>query len=209
MKWVLYLKDSSASRNYFWRTLFLPSPTIQHYPPGPLALGLAFHLSNLSSEQVQSGINIHVTGNTCCFDTSGYDKKKSITQQLSPLLLSNSVSKSHRMEDGGLRKAGRKCGGDTLWNSNLEQHVWLTYISPLGPEDCPGRHTHKKKKQDMIKMGYITSTHIHKYMTTSNFCRSLLFMYLFRSCAHSFPYLAYFRWNLKVSGVPYFLKSKL
>lgn len=41
-------------------------------------------------------------------------KKKSITQQLSPLLLSNSVSKSHRMEDGGLRKAGRKCGGDTL-----------------------------------------------------------------------------------------------
>lgn len=177
MKWVLYLKDSSASRNYFWRTLFLPSPTIQHYPPGPLALGLAFHLSNLSSEQVQSGINIHVTGNTCCFDTSGYDKKKSITQQLSPLLLSNSVSKSHRMEDGGLRKAGRKCGGDTLWNSNLEQHVWLTYISPLGPEDCPGRHTHKKKNKTWSKWDISpphTFTSIWQHLTSVGHCCSCI-----------------------------------
>lgn len=39
---------------------------------------LSPHLPTLPSEQAQSGINSHVTKSQHCFDTSGYDKKKSL-----------------------------------------------------------------------------------------------------------------------------------
>lgn len=54
---------------------------------GPLALGMAFqlcsYLSNLASQQAQSEINSHVTGNPRCSDTSGSDKKVHYTAVIS------------------------------------------------------------------------------------------------------------------------------
>ncbi len=125
----------------------MPGPTLQPWPFGPLALGPAFHLrphlSNLSSEQAQSGINSHVTGNPRCFDTSGHDKKVYYTAVISITAEQLGLQEA---QNGG-RQAEEICeggGGDRLWNSNSEQHVWLTCISPLGSGLCAWQKTEHK-----------------------------------------------------------------
>lgn len=156
MKWVIYLKDSVAPRGCYWWTLSWPDPTLQPCPFGPLAPGLALHLSphlsNLSSEQAPSGINSHVRGNPRCFDTSGYDKKVYYTAVISITAeklgleeAPNGGWQAEEISEGG--------GGDRLWNSNSEQHVWLTCISPLGSGLCAWQrtehtNTHAPKQTD-------------------------------------------------------------
>ncbi|KAI3368877.1 hypothetical protein L3Q82_025858, partial [Scortum barcoo] len=79
-----------SSKGLLLKSSILAWPYPSALPLWPISPGapslpshLCPHLSNLSGEQAQSGINSHVTGNPHCFDTSGYDKKVYYTAVIS------------------------------------------------------------------------------------------------------------------------------
>lgn len=159
MKWVFSLKDSRSKGLLFKSsTVCRSGPTLQPSPFGTLALSLACHLcpylSNLSSEQAQSGINSHVTGNPCYFDTSGYDKKVYYTAVISitaePLGLAKVTR--WRMARGGNQ------GGWWCWQVVMLRNMSDEPASLLWDQVCvPGRR-HPTSRQTCLYLARATKT---------------------------------------------------